>query len=137
MGEPTNRVSLHKFDPCHDHEAFDHPHPWPGAFIIMSGRYKMRVAYSKDRFSKPDTVTTLVVSKHSMYEITNPLTWHSVIPLETTYTIMVNGPTWDTETVAHTDVRTTKGKDLDKMPERELLEHLSQFSQLVQEWAKS
>lgn len=127
------RICLHKFDVCHDHEAFSHPHPWPGAFIILSGGYQMKVGYSSTRESQPQDVLTTILSKHSIYEITNPLTWHSVIPLTETYTVMINGPTWDKE-YAHTEVRTTKGKDLDKMPEEELLEHLNIFKKLVGEY---
>lgn len=124
------RLCLHKFDPCHDHEAFSHPHPWPGAFVILEGRYKMQVGYSTERLSQPMQVTTLILPRFSMYEIISPLTWHSVIPLETTYTVMVNGEPWPAD-VAHKDVRTTKGKDLDKMPEDELIEHLAKFQHLV------
>ena len=32
------RVSLHKFDPCARHEAYPHPHPWPGAFTVSKAR---------------------------------------------------------------------------------------------------
>jgi hypothetical protein len=126
------RLCLHKFDPCHTHEAFSHPHPWAGAFMILHGKYKMNVGYScNGRLdSIPANVSTFILNAGSSYEIINPLTWHSVIPLETTYTIMVNDVAWDSE-VAHKDVRTTKGKDLDKMPESELLEHLKIFKQLV------
>jgi hypothetical protein len=127
------RCCLHKFDPCHDHEAFAHPHPWEGAFIVLEGGYKMWVGHSQDRVTSPDSVMTLVLRKHSEYEIVNPLTWHSVIPLMTTYTVMVNGMPWTPE-VAHQDVRTTKGKDLEKMPEDELRDHLRKFEGLVREW---
>lgn len=129
------RCCLHMFDPCHDHEAFQHPHPWPGAFCILRGSYKMQVGFSADRASKPSEVLTLVLPRYSQYEITNPLTWHSVIPLEPTWTIMVNGEPWDRDH-AHQEVRTTKGKDLDKMPEDELIEHLALFSDLLDEFLK-
>lgn len=125
------RICLHKFDTCDTHEAFSHPHPWPSAFAILDGSYKMQVGFSKDRESKPEDVMTVVMSTGSRYEIINPLTWHSVIPLKTTYTIMVNGEPWDTEHVAHKDIRTTKGKDLEKMPENELEQHLKYFHFLV------
>lgn len=125
------RICLHQFDPCHTHEAFSHPHPWPGAFVILQGKYKMRVGYSQDRVSPPSEVLTLVLSKGGVYEITNPLTWHSVVPLTTTYMVMVNGEPWDTATTAHNDVRTTKGKDLDTMPEEDLQRHLNVFRGLV------
>jgi hypothetical protein len=130
------RLCLHKFDPCHTHEAFAHPHPWPGAFIILQGMYRMQLGYAcGGRLdANPSEVTTCIFAKHSCYEIINPLTWHAVIPLQTTYTIMVNDEPWDTETTAHKEVRTTRGKDLDKMPEPELLEHLGIFKGLVEAW---
>jgi hypothetical protein len=131
------RLCLHKFDPCHTHEAFAHPHPWPGAFIILQGMYKMQLGYAcGGRLDpNPSEVTTCIFTKHSCYEIINPLTWHAVIPLQTTYTIMVNDEPWDTETTAHKEVRTTRGKDLDKMPEPELIAHLGIFKGLVEAWA--
>lgn len=130
------RCCLHKFDPCHEHEADAHPHPWEGAFIILEGMYKMWVGYSPDRVAKPDSVMTLVLGKHSQYEIVNPMTWHSVIPLTTTYTVMVNGNPWAAE-YAHQDVKRTKGKDLAKMPEDELRDHLQKFRDLLMEWHHS
>lgn len=124
---PDNmRVCLHRFSPCHDHEAFQHPHPWPGAFLIMNGSYEMTLGMSKDRFSKPENVAKTMMSEYSGYEILNPLTWHSVIPLETTHTIMMNGEPWS-EDIAHSEVRTTKGKDLDKMDEQEVKNSLGLF----------
>lgn len=132
------RLCLHKFDPCHTHEAFSHPHPWPGAFVILNGSYKMNVGYScmgrKD--NHPAEVISLILKKYSCYEIIDPCTWHSVIPLEPTYTVMVNDVPWNTDTQAHTAVRTTKGKDLDKMPEVELLNHLDLFKIMVHFWKR-
>lgn len=123
-----NRICLHRFDVC-DTRIVRSPHPWPGAFMILKGSYRMRLGRSSDRESPPVPVADLILTAGSAYEITDPLTWHSVTPLETTYTIMLNGPTWEPG-VAHKDVRTTKGKDLDKMPENELLAHLKIFSDL-------
>ncbi len=124
------RICLHKFDICDLQESFEHPHPWPGAFVVMEGSYQMKIGYSFDRESDPVQVADFVMKKGSMYEITNPLTWHAVTPLETTYTIMINGPAW-TSDVAHSKVRTTKGKDLEKMPLIELNEHLNKFIALL------
>lgn len=124
------RLCLHKFDVCSDHEAFVHPHPWPGAFKILRGAYKMDIGYSQDRESPPSPVLSTIMTAGSYYEITNPLTWHSVIPLQETWTVMVNGEPWPFE-YAHKDIRTTKGKDLDKMPQDELEEHLDMFNFLL------
>jgi hypothetical protein len=131
--EQKLRICLHKFDTCFDNEAFDHPHPWPAAFIIMSGGYRMRIGYSKDRFSKPEEVSVFEMRQYSKYEIVNPLTWHSVTPVTTTYTIMINDEPWDKD-IAHTEVRTTKGKDLEKMPDNELIEHLNAFKVMLNDY---
>lgn len=129
------RLCLHKFEPCDTHEAFAHPHPWPGAFAVLQGKYKMKYGYSclgrEDK--EPADVSTVILSAGSAYEIVNPLTWHSVIPLETTYTVMVNDKPWDAD-YAHVEIRTTKGKDLDTMPEPDLLDHLELFKRLVDKW---
>jgi len=127
------RICLHKFESCDIHEAFSHPHPWPGAFIILKGSYLMKIGYSLDRTSPMLDVMSTKLNKWCEYEMTTPLSWHSVIPLETTYTVMVNGTPWDPD-IAHSNVRTTKGKDLEKMPEKELKEHLNMFKDLVLDW---
>ncbi len=125
------RVCLHKFDKCHTHEAFPHPHPWPGAFIVLKGAYRMDLSLSKNREDMlPAPVSTIYMTAGSSYEITNPMVWHTVVPLMETYTVMVNGTPWPAE-VAHTAVRTTKGKDLDKMPPDDLLKHLKKFRDLL------
>ncbi|WP_394999724.1 type II secretion system protein [Acinetobacter sp.] len=125
------RICLHRFEECDEHEAFYHPHPWPGAFKILKGSYKMQIGYSKDRFSKPDEVTTIILNEGSSYEMLNPLTWHRIIPLgKECYTVMVNDAPWSPD-VAHTDVRTTKGKDLAKMSTYELNEHFNAFRELL------
>lgn len=126
------RICLHRFEVCDEKESFLHPHPWPGAFWILRGSYIMNIGYSADRFSKPASVAKLVLTAGSKYAITNPLTWHSVTPREECYTVMVNGEPWDTGTVAHTEVRTTKGKDLDSMSVEDLSAHFATFRRLIE-----
>ena len=126
------RVCLHKFERCDEHESFFHPHPWPGAFIVLSGGYRMGVGYSQSRIEKPDHVMNINLTKWCSYEITEAMTWHSVIPHGLTYSVMVNGPPWEGR--AHQDVRTTKGKDLEKMSDADLEEHLRAFNFLVDEY---
>lgn len=126
------RLCLHKFNVCDDHEAFSHPHPWPGAFYILKGSYKMKVGYSDNRWSPPKEVMTTIMREGSAYEIVNPMTWHSVIPLDTTYTIMLNGLPWESH-VAHSEVRTTKGKDLGKMSKEDLKQHLDTFKKILKD----
>lgn len=126
------RICLHRFEVCDEEESFLHPHPWPGAFQILRGSYIMNIGYSADRFSKPASVAKTILSAGSRYAITNPLTWHSVTPLEECYTIMVNAEPWDTKSVAHAEVRTTKGKDLDSMSGEDLSVHFATFRKLVE-----
>jgi len=126
------RVCLHRFDTCEEEESFFHPHPWPGAFLILSGGYRMGVGYSQSNIEKPDHVMTLDLTKWCRYEITEPMTWHSVTPRGRTYSVMVNGPPWEGR--GHKDVRTTKGKDLEKMSDKDLQEHLDAFKFLIDEY---
>jgi hypothetical protein len=123
------RVCLHRFEGCDPHESFYHPHPWPGAFAILQGSYAMNLGYSVDRESKPNDVARIILPEGARYEITNPMTWHTVEPLtDVVYTVMVNGPAWK---IAHSEVRTTKGKDLQSMTPKQLKEHLAAFSYLT------
>jgi len=124
------RICLHRFDPCSESEVFAHPHPWPGAFIVLYGRYRHRVGYSHDLVAEPEWVMDSILSPGSMYEITNPQTWHSVQPLEVCYSVMVNGPAWP-DGWEHESTVTTKGKDLEKMPEYDLAHHLTWFKHLL------
>jgi hypothetical protein len=124
------RVSLHKFDPCDRREAYPHPHPWPGAFALLEGSYRMWVGFTPDLESRePITVTETVLTAGSRYEIVEPRTWHSVTPLEECWTVMVNGLPWREQ--AHARAPTTTGKDLDKMPPDELAAHLAKFKSLL------
>lgn len=125
------RVCLHKFDACSFEEAFAHPHPWPGAFMVLRGRYLHSVGVSPDLVSQPELVYQQEVGPYSPYSITDPKIWHSVQPLEETYTIMVNGARFENP---HSQVRTTKGKDLEKMEPEELASSLRKFAHLLQEY---
>lgn len=125
------RICLHKFDTCDTEESFKHPHPWPAAFTVLKGSYLMGLGRSEDKFSNPESVATMLMKAGSAYEMVDPLTWHFIVPLEETYTIMINGEPYR-EAVAHTSVRRTGGKDLDKMPEDELKLHLAKFSEMLE-----
>lgn len=126
----SHRVCLHKFDACNTDESFYHPHPWSGAFIVLSGAYRMKIGRSKGRASEPVDVAEFIMRAGSAYEISDPLTWHSVTPLTTTYTVMINGEPWE-KNVAHKSVRTTKGKDLEKMSPEEVRTQLEIFKLLL------
>ena len=120
------RICLHRFDGCSEEEAFKHPHPWPAAFKVVKGSYRHWVGRSPDLTSQPLEVFDSVMTAGAMYEISDRHTWHGVQPYGTVYTIMVNGPAWKDP---HIFTVTTKGKDLDKMSEDELRNHLQVFNQ--------
>lgn len=105
------RVCCHVFDQCDEEDAFAHPHPWPGAFLILSGEYIHTVGFSPDLQSQPTFLYREIVRPFMMYEIVHKQTWHKVQPTVRTHTIMVNGEPWD----GHNETRTTKGKDLDRL----------------------
>lgn len=123
-----DRVCLHRFDQCERGEAFLHPHPWPAAFLILSAGYYQTIGRSHDLFDDPEAVAEFKLAAGSMYEITCPQAWHAIEPYEDTHTIMVNGPPFERP---HSSVRTTKGKDLEKMTETELIASLHIFQSLL------
>ncbi len=122
------RVCLHKFEPCESDEAFFHPHPWPGAFLVLQGEYEQSIGYSSSLVTNMEPVMKMVMVAGSRYEIVNPQTWHSVTPIRTTYTIMVNGAPFPNQ---HKEVRTTKGKDLEKMATGDLYVAINNFHRLL------
>jgi len=126
------RVSLHRFATCDEDEASLHPHPWPGAFAILRGRYLMALGRSETRTERPKSVAKLLMNEGSRYAITEPLTWHSVSPLVECYTVMVNGPRWPADVAwAHIRMRTTEGKGLVAMTGQQLEEHFAVFRELL------
>lgn len=106
------RVCCHIFEPCLEEETFAHPHPWPGEFFILKGKYKQEIGLSTSINSPPTWHFSSIYEKGSSYVIDNKFTWHKVTPLETTYTIMKNGKPFENP---HSEVRTTKGKDLESL----------------------
>jgi hypothetical protein len=127
-----DRVSLHKFEKCDSSEAFSHPHPWPGAFKILKGSYEMPIEYScMGRVDcSPVAVSTFRLTAGSSYEIMNPYTWHSITPLEDTFTVMVNESPWHPD-FKHMLCPTTDGKNLSKMGQEDLEQHIIDFRWLM------
>lgn len=125
------RVCLHKFEACSEEDAFPHPHPWPGAFLMLEGEYIQNIGYSPDLQSDPVFMYKEVVRPYTIYQIDNKQTWHTVQPTKTTYTVMLNGEPWDEQ---HAKTRTTKGKDLDRMEEKDLVVHFQKFCSLLSDY---
>lgn len=126
--ETGARVCLHRFETCSSAEAFEHPHPWAGAFTVLEGEYIMTVGKSFDRYMPSEHALVTKLTAGSTYAISDPLTWHSVQPLTTCYSIMVNGKPFEEP---HQQAPTTKGKDLDKFTPEDLAAHLTKFKELL------
>lgn len=124
------RVCLHRFDICDTTESFVHPHSWPMAVKLLTGCYKMKIGTAASKIGQPTAYSELILPSGSMYAMTDPLVFHSVTPLEVTHTVMVNGPSFD-ESIRHIEVRTTKGKDLDRLSGEELKLYLKWFKDLL------
>jgi hypothetical protein len=88
-------VNLHMFTPT-DGELVWHPHPWPAAFMITDGSYELQLGLSEDG-SSPDSIGPVIMSAGSYYQMISPDEWHSVRPLERTFTIAVQGPVYDVD----------------------------------------
>jgi hypothetical protein len=127
------RVCLHRFEPCGPEDAFPHPHPWPGAILIMHGSYIQRIGHSPSLQEAPTFYYTELLRPYSLYEIVDPLVWHSVQPVTQVFTIMVNGAPWESQ---HTETRTTKGKDLESMSPEAVVSHLSMFDTLLHNYLR-
>jgi hypothetical protein len=90
----------------------------------------MKLGYSAERDQPPVHVAKTIMGPGSMYEIVDPMTWHTVEPIEECFTVMVNDKPWSEE-LAHSQIRTTKGKDLQRMTDEQLTEHLNIFKELL------
>lgn len=71
-----HRLFLHRIYPCHDEFALFHPHPWPSAVRVVSGRYEHRVGTAGTVLVKE------VLVPGSEYQMMTRQTWHSVRPLD-------------------------------------------------------
>ena len=126
------RICLHRFEPCRREEAFLHPHPWPSTMLVLDGVYDMHVGYAADPASEqPDEVISLQLASGSTYDMSVPGAWHQVVPQTRCYSLMINGPAWDT---GSRFAPTTQGKDRSRMNSSQLNEHLAVFEKLLTAW---
>jgi hypothetical protein len=80
------RIFLHRIHPAEGDVLF-HPHPWPSAVRIVSGRYLHRIGI------KDQVLSTQVLTAGSEYEMTTPDVWHSVNPIDgPSDSVMIVGP---------------------------------------------
>lgn len=90
------RICLHRIHPVKTMPFF-HPHPWPSAMRILSGKYAMSVGYGVGH-EEPPTAVQLILAPGSTYEMSEPNGWHSVQPIsEPVMSLMVTGKPWGRE----------------------------------------
>lgn len=92
------RLFLHQI---HNHpdpaECLAHPHDWPSAMKIVSGRYIHDVGYydpmSPGLFR---WLTRAELAAGTYYEMSDPIAWHRVCPIgRPALTVMIAGPLYD------------------------------------------
>ena len=96
------RVSFHVIDACTPEEALWHPHDWPAAFWLVDGIYTHRLGHVPglepgDIVPTPaevEVLSTQRLIRGAMYEMVNPLAFHSVQPAFQCYTLMLSGKPW-------------------------------------------
>ncbi|MDP3770633.1 MAG: hypothetical protein Q8R40_06955 [bacterium] len=88
------RIMLHQIYPCAPEEALWHPHPWPSAMKIESGRYEMGIGFRSD--SIPAHAGKHILAEGDTYEMVHPDGWHYVCPLDgPSMSLMVTGKPWN------------------------------------------
>ena len=126
------RVCLHHFKAPDTEDTFWHPHAWPAAFAVLRGSYDLHLGRMLNRTSREVTgVNKFRMAAGSRYEMVNPMDGHKIVPITDTYTVMINGAPYS-KNLVHPTVRTTKGKDLERMTPDELQAQLHKFKIL---WA--
>ena len=89
------RIYLHRIHPCLQGEALFHPHPWPSAMKILSGKYEMAIGFGGGEISPP-IASTIIIGEGTTYEMTHPDSWHFVRPLdEPSMSLMITGQPWN------------------------------------------
>ena len=112
------RIYLHRILPCELKEALFHPHPWPSAMRILSGRYTMITGHGEGNISPPISMT-LSLPVGTVYEMVNEDAWHAVCPEgDAAYSLMVTGTPWTRESPKSTHAL----KELDEKIKAEIFE---------------
>lgn len=86
------RIYLHRIHPCE--KALFHPHPWPSAVMILSGRYEMGVGFGSGE-QEPPVAARTILAAGSCYEMDHPDGWHWVRPIGgPSLSVMITGLPW-------------------------------------------
>lgn len=90
----ASRLSLHRIHPCEPGQALFHPHRWPCAVVLLSGRYEMGVGWGPGS-EAPPVASRLILGPGARYEMCERDAWHYVRPLdEPVVSVMLSGEPW-------------------------------------------
>ena len=94
--DDEHRLLLHRIEPCN--RPYMHKHPWPSAVHVLEGLYEMEVGVEEsDQVISPRNLVAakIVLAPGNWYEMTNPLAWHYVKPLDVpSYSTMLIAKPW-------------------------------------------
>lgn len=132
IGNQECRLYLHKIlhtnEPC-----LYHKHRWPSAIVILYGSYEMGLSYNKESIPplstklETPTISTLVLTPGSAYEMLDPHGIHYVKPItDMSLSVMLSGPVFK-------DVYTkeSKHKALHVLTDDQIRELLTDFRNVL------
>lgn len=94
------RILLHFIHKCEVKDALFHPHPWPSAMHVISGKYEMGLGFGPG-LAEPEKMCTLLLENGgAYYDMTHIDGWHYVRPVEgVCATVMLIGKPWGREEI--------------------------------------
>lgn len=96
-GRGALRVMLHRVHPCEPSKALWHSHPWPAAVAILDGTCEHSIGFVQG--NAIHTAARVMQCTGSSYEMTDPLAWHAVRPVDApTHSVMICGTPWKKHT---------------------------------------
>jgi hypothetical protein len=94
------RLYLHFIHKCEAKDALFHPHPWPSAMHVLSGKYEMGLGFGPGLEEPEKMCTILLENGGAYYDMTHIDGWHYVRPIEgVAATVMLTGKPWGREEI--------------------------------------
>lgn len=94
------RIFIHFIHKCETSDALFHPHPWPSAMHVLTGKYEMGLGFGPG-LVKPEKMCTILTENGGLYyDMTHLDGWHYVRPVEgVCATVMLTGKPWEREEI--------------------------------------
>jgi hypothetical protein len=127
--DQDHRLFLHRVSPPKSEEKpLWHPHPWPSIIKVMPGsEYQQEIGSDSERLGLCRVAMTQVVKGEMVYEMLSEHSWHSVRPLNESWSIMIVGKPFTNPSPGY--VRPTK--PLDSLPQERIEELLLRWETLI------